>query len=212
MFAATAAEAQTNREPGTAFPIYPAAWIHVASPHHASTAAESYARGYADMVRAWGQNNLLTAQALVYLAEARRREIENRVGQTQAYFQMREINRSYRQRDRAARASRNVAKHSMRATQVSQESQPNTIPFHDGGIIWPRALQHDAFASYREVVEELVKRQTTSAAASESDRSRFAQAHEAMVAELRHRVHECSPQEYVNARRFLATLSSCLES
>jgi len=207
MFAATAAEAQTARGPATAQLVYPATWHPVASPHHAATAAESYARGGADVVRAWGLHNLLTSQAMVNLAEARHREIENRVAQTQAFFQMRDINRSYRQRELAARSARNSVKRDTRAARKGEESKPEIVALRDGRIPWPKALQNDTFESHRSVLEQMALRQVTSGAVSDSDCSTLAHARRAMVVELRKRIHEYSPQDYVDAKRFLTNLS-----
>ena len=110
------------------------------------------------------------------------------------------------------RARHDVARHDVRATQVAQEPQPQPVAIQDGHITWPSALQKDAFASDREVVEEVVVRYGDWTSASESDRTRLAQARQAMLAQLRQRVHECSPQEYVNARRFLVSLPDSLGS
>jgi hypothetical protein len=195
LLAANTADAQVYYPPRVPRPVYPSARVYVGSPHHASTAAESYARGYADVVRAQGQYNLLASQALVNLAEARRRETENRVAQTEAYFRMREINRSHRYGDRATQPSRYSITGRKRVTQGAHESKPEL------------ALQDDVFESYRAVVERILENQATLAALSDRDRSAVTQASRAMESKLKDRIRQWSPQDYLAAKRFLATLS-----
>jgi len=73
----------------------PTTWL-VSSPHHASTVMESHARGYADLLRAQAQYNLITSQAMLQAAQARRLQLDNRVKQTETFFQLREMNRNAR--------------------------------------------------------------------------------------------------------------------
>jgi hypothetical protein len=207
LLAANTADAQVYYPPRVPRPVYPSARVYVGSPHHASTAAESYARGYADVVRAQGQYNLLASQALVNLAEARRRETENRVAQTEAYFRMREINRSHRYGDRATQPSRYSITGRKRVTQGAHESKPELTDMRDGHLVWPKALQDDVFESYRAVVERILENQATLAALSDRDRSAVTQASRAMESKLKDRIRQWSPQDYLAAKRFLATLS-----
>ena len=132
MLVVETATAQEVYSPNPGYRCYPAPPIHVASPHHASTVAESYARGHADVVRARAQYNLLSSQAMLNLAEARRREVENRLMRTEAYFQMREINKKYRRTDRTTGSvQQSVAKQESRsgilATVSSRKSSVATM-------------------------------------------------------------------------------------
>ena len=58
------------------------------------------------MVRARGQYNLLASQAMLNLAEARRREVENRLTRIEAPFKAREIHESSRPATRTSRSAR----------------------------------------------------------------------------------------------------------
>ncbi len=209
LLAADSANAQVHFGHHTLRPGYPTIQYYVASPHHASTAWESYARGNADVIRARGQYNLLSSQAMINRAVAQRRATENRVAQTEAYFRMREINRSHRDRNRTTRSNRYPTAGRERVTHVSEASKPEKLDLRKGRIVWPKAFQDPTFESLRKVVEEIVQRRATSGNASEADRSTLTQVSLAMVSKLRERIHECSPQEYVDAKLFLKALRLC---
>ena len=115
MLVAETATAQALYSPNAGYRCYPAPPIYVASPRHASTVAESYARGHADMVRAHAQYNLLSSQAMLNLAEARRREVENHLTRIEARFKAREINKKYCRGERDTRSvQHSVAKQKSR--------------------------------------------------------------------------------------------------
>jgi hypothetical protein len=197
LFAANTATAQVYY-PG----LVHATRIHVASPHHASTAAESYARGYADVVRARAQYNLLTSQAMVNLAEARRRETDNRVAQTRAYFEMREINRRSRHGNRAARSPRDSVVSHSRLTQRPKEVE--SLKLQDGRIVWPKLLNDDSFQADRATVEQIVSGRIALDATAGADK--VTQTSRAMELELRSRIREFSPKDYLAAKHFLTNL------
>lgn len=186
---------------------YPGPRYYFGSPRHASTVAESYARGYADLIRSQGMYNVMSSQAMINLMEAQRRAMENRVVQTEAYFQMKQINRSYRGRGRAKRTQRQVALHA-RKNAVTNTEEPKRVYVHAGGIDWPKAVQHRAFEAERKTVQLIVQRvDDCGGVAEESDKSQLAEACQVMISKLRDRVHECSPQEYVDAKCFLGGIS-----
>ena len=72
----------------------------------ATTFAESYAYGVADVIRAHGQANYLDSEALANVEEARRRFIQNRLDWTNTYFDMRRANEYYRESRRRPRATK----------------------------------------------------------------------------------------------------------
>jgi hypothetical protein len=205
-FASSTANAQVHDRSRVSGPVQPAPWVYVGGLHHASTAAESYARGYADLVQAQGQYDLLASHAMINLAEARRLETENRVARTEAYFRMREINRSHRNGDPAVRSSQYTLTSHNRVTHHGKESGPQPFDPREGRVAWPKVLKDDVFKSYRAEVEQIVRKQAGVVAVSESDRSTLVEASQNIVSELRNRIREYSPQDYVDAKRFLATL------
>ncbi len=206
LLAASTADAQVYHRSYASFPGYPAAPVYVANAHHASTAAESYAHGYADVIRAQGEYSVLASQSLMNLAEARRREVENRVAETEAYFRMREINRRHRYGDRATSSSEHCVGRQTRAAQTASQTKPGQFTMRDGHLVWPKALQDDAFESHRAEIEKIFESRASFGTVSESGRSRLTQASRAMESELRGRVWEYSPGDYMAAKRFLATM------
>ena len=88
-------------------------WWGYGNPYYrdnrASTPAESYARGMADMTRAAGQRNLLDSMAAGNFEEARSLELDNRLKATETYFEMRRINSEARAAERRPPASSEVA-------------------------------------------------------------------------------------------------------
>src|SRR5947209_12006414 len=62
-----------------------------------STAAQSYAAGYADVVRAAGEAEVNDSIAAGNYADARSKEIDNRLKGTQTYFQMKDINKKWQE-------------------------------------------------------------------------------------------------------------------
>ena len=74
--------------------------------NRASTVGESYARGYADVVRSHGTAILANSEAAINMTQAVRRDMENRDKWTDTYFQMRQKNRDYRAAERGPRPTR----------------------------------------------------------------------------------------------------------
>ena len=65
---------------------------------HASTAEQGAMMGMADMMQAAGSRNLMNSQALGFVEDAQRKNIDNRMYGTEAYFQMQKTNREARGR------------------------------------------------------------------------------------------------------------------
>ena len=204
-----AANAQMYR-PQTGYPCYPAPPIYVASPHHASTVLESHARGYAAMVQAQAQYNLLSSVAALNMAEARRREMENHVTRVQTHFVAREINKSHRHgTGRAARASAEV--NQVVASRPSC-TKPVTTCVHSDRVAWPAALQDPVFAPHRNTVDQILRKAKDAGSVSREDEGRLTETSRAMVEQLKKRVHCCSPQEFVDAKLVLKALPESLKS
>src|SRR5437762_406960 len=70
---------------------------------YSSTAAEGAAYGMAEMTRAQGQYNMMTAQAAVTGQQAYSAALDNKLKATQTYFEMRRINQEATAAERNAR-------------------------------------------------------------------------------------------------------------
>jgi hypothetical protein len=71
-------------------------YMGIYSSHHASTAGEGYARGMADVIRSYGENNLANARAQREWEAARREYINNRTLATKAFWERRQLYQQYR--------------------------------------------------------------------------------------------------------------------
>lgn len=134
------------------------------SPHHASTAAESYARGMADAVRSQGQANLMNAQALGAVEDARSKYIDNRLRATQAYYDRKRIHDEY-QEEKQMKSRYYLAKKASSLAPLNQRELDETT----GKITWPQLLMQPQYDEDRRLFEEIFARRATEGVASNED-------------------------------------------
>jgi hypothetical protein len=123
--------------------------------YHASTAAEGYARGMADVIRSQGQANLLNAQAADRAEDARAKNIENRLRAAEAYYERKRIRESYKSSKRSARRSAYLRRHTIQPL-TQEELEPAS-----GDIKWPDLLLESDFDEYRTRFDELFRDRAT---------------------------------------------------
>lgn len=178
---------------------------------HAGTVQATLARQRANMIRAQGVYNALTAQAMISQMEAQRRHIKNRVASVRAHFEMKDINRQARFGTPSKGARRAALVRRRREERAKHEAETghstSLSHFPRGKITWPTALRAPEFTEYRKVVEQLVAQRYAAEALSDNENKRLRQVITAMVCELRNQVEDCSPQEYVNAKLMLKRLT-----
>ncbi len=174
-----------------------------------STAAGSYMTGMSNVIRAQGAYNLATSEAAISAEQARTLDLENRKLATQTYFEMRKMNEEYR----AAEA----AKHRPTPEQVARYSskplpsklKPTQYDPVSGQITWPAVLEGSDLATYRDGLQGLFTRLAQSQG-STSMVVRPAEVQfytDAMRADLDKRVSQMSSQDWIDAKRFLESLS-----
>ena len=174
--------------------------------YHSSTAAEGVARGLANVIRAKGDYNLSTAEGAVSLETALQRGIENRKRLTQAYFDIRQINRQARevdwQRQRAAAVEgARYAQVEKAKRLTSSELDPVT-----GEIHWPVALMRPEFAETRAAIEKVFIARAYQGVMTGDELLTANEAVDSMLAQLKLDVQNVPPAQYVSAKRFLASL------
>ncbi|NQT14172.1 MAG: hypothetical protein HQ582_15565 [Planctomycetes bacterium] len=174
--------------------------------HHASTAAEGYARGKAAITRAQGQYNLLTAEANVVNQEAYRRGIENQTRKVNGYFALREKNREERAVQRGPRASAEQLRRIAAAGKPATLS-PSELDSATGGIAWPTLLEREEYEPFRADLEEAFARRADNGRMEPADLEQAEQAAEGMIAELKSHVREIPSHQYIAARRFVESLA-----
>jgi hypothetical protein len=180
-------------------------------PFRASTAAESFARGAAEVIRARGEFNRLTSEAAINMQEARSRAIVNAQDAVDAYFKIRQMNRDYRQAERRPRPTREDLERYARAARPDPLS-PSELDTLTGRVRWPILLRDDRFTPLRAEMEELLDRWAVSRNLGQLDSFDAEQqlavrrATGQMQEELREEIRNLPPQDYVAAQRFLRSL------
>ena len=181
-------------------------------PFHAATAAESYARGRAEIIRSQGEFNRLTSEAAINAEAARAQAITNAQDAVEAYFNIRRQAREYRQAERKPRPSLEAIERYARDARPDRLS-PNELDSLTGRINWPILLQHDSFQQKRGELEELFDRWAvarnlgTAGNFGASEYLAVIQLTDNMMDQLRGQIHQLPPQDYVRARRFLESLA-----
>jgi hypothetical protein len=123
--------------------------------HHASTAGEGYARGMADVIRSYGENNLANARAQREWEAARKEYINNRTLATKAFWERRQLYQQYRAAEQYEDREKAAA---YLATIRLQDLSPQEFDSETGQIIWPKLLADPRFKKGRTMLDELFAR------------------------------------------------------
>lgn len=170
------------------------------------TAAGNAMNGMASVISAKGDYNLSTSAAAVNMTQAQKNEIQNRQQWTNTYFEMRQTNR-------AARAAEAGPPPTMEQIAriahdgVPKPLAPNQMDPVSGKLKWPDALQDAGFADQRGELEQLFTAQAQYGALSYADQMKVRKTTDAMFSELKARIKDMPPQDYVACRSFLQSLT-----
>lgn len=172
----------------------------------AATADERAARGLGNVIRSTGEANLLNSQAANNYEDARRKEMENRVYGTEAYFEVQKINRDEREAAASPRATQDDL------TRFAKENAPKRLTASEldpltGQIAWPPLLQQAAFAKDRAKLEAVFAQRAKSGRFTPEQRTEVDQRTRSLQTELKKNVSTYPPQDYVQAKRFLEQLA-----
>jgi hypothetical protein len=171
----------------------------------ASTLEEGSMRGLASVISAKGDYNLSTSAAAVNLTQAQKQDIENRRQATQAYFDIREINRADSNAKRIPRLSHE------QLVRVASQAAPKQISSDElnpvsGRVQWPELLQTEQFADERSKLEQLCAKHAQYGALGASECSAAGEIIEAMSGKLRELIRSVPAQQYVASKNFLKSL------
>lgn len=171
--------------------------------YHASTVEEGVQRGFADVVRSQGAANLMNSMAAGNIEDARSKYIENRLQATQTFFDMRRINAESRRSERSMPLSNEAY------VRLARQQAPNRLSVSQldpltGTITWPAPLRREAYAENRQQLETLFK-ERASGVDDNYDAIRTATA--TFLDKLKADVNTFQPNEYIQGRRFLESLS-----
>jgi hypothetical protein len=176
---------------------------------HASTAEEGAARGMADLTRSAGMANLMNSEAAINMQEANRKYMENRVYGTDAYFEMRRMNREARAAESGPRPTQDDLVRFARARAPSPLSVNDLDPY-SGQVSWPSILREEPYAEQRQTVDSLFTERAMVGQLTSPQRIQVQQAIQAMQNTLRSRINDYPPQQYAQTRAFLVSLNADL--
>jgi len=181
------------------------AGIQYGAGYGATTAAESYQRGMADVIRAQGEAAESAARAARDRELARSQHIENQTKWLEEYNRRKRIGLAERDREqKERREASNRARHARNARRA--EPPPTTQLDPDTGeIIWPELLQSDEYKPEREQVEELFRASKESGSSSPAD-SEVSQVIDVIRRTLKSHIHDVPAHKFIEADRFLKTL------
>jgi len=178
-------------------------------PYSSATAGESYARGRADVIRSAGMYNLATSMAAVNLTQAVRQDTENRQAVVKAYFELRKMNREYREAERYPHGrlarSGSTTQHARAGT--TRRLPPSELDSLTGRIAWPTVLRADQHAENREKLEQLFARRAYAGNVSSDEKTELRKTVLAMLDDLKDQRYATPPAEYRSATEFLHGLA-----
>jgi hypothetical protein len=170
------------------------------------TVAGNAMQGMASAVQAQGNYNLLTSQAAINMKEADRLQMENDLQWTDTYFEMRRLNKSYRDAERGPKGTE------ADWVRYAQQAAPKRLTYRDidpvtGKINWPLALREDDYTTERESLEKLFyDRLAKSGGIGLAAYEQVQKLTAAMTAQLKTHIKEMDSNTYLNARNFLTSL------
>ncbi len=173
---------------------------------HASTAEQGAMMGMADMMQAAGSRNLMNAQALGFVEDARRKNIDNRMYGTEAYFQMKKTNREARAAMAPPKASQADLERYAKQRAPSRLSPSELDPL-TGVISWPTILREDTYTESRNALEQLYQQRASMGSLTGTERGQVQQAINALQADLKQNLRNYVPQDYVQAKKFIEGLN-----
>jgi hypothetical protein len=173
--------------------------------NNASTAGEGYSRGLGNVISAKGDYNLNTSEAAINMTQAQSNEIQNRQQWTNAYFDMRKVNRANRAEERGRQPTMEDA---VRYAQMGKPKRlsPSEMDNVTGKITWPKLLRTEQFEDQRAKLDELFEKRARYGITFE-DQMALREATNDMVAELKAKIRDLPPYDYANSKRFLESLT-----
>jgi len=176
----------------------------------ASTPDSAYGHAEADIIRAEGNYNAMTAAAMVNLEEANAKYIQNQKQSTEVYLLKQRVLEA-----RHAEARQNARARNARYLEYLENHPLAGLPPRlassqfdrsTGKITWPSALRRDSFAMQRNEIELLLARQSRMGSDSEVA-GQIVSKTRAMHELLRSQIRQIVTQEYLEAYKFLGSLS-----
>jgi hypothetical protein len=162
-------------------------------------------QGMSQVISAAGQYNLATSAAAVNMTQAESNQLRNNVQGVQTFWQMRDIGRTERAKERGprltpeqlARMARDGAPRALSASQMDPVS---------GVLYWPSALQDVALQAQRLLIDEFTAKWVKYGALDYAEQKQVRDNIDTMFDGLKSQIGSVPPQDYVACRTFLQSL------
>ena len=175
--------------------------------NRASTPAESYSRGLADVTRSAGERNLSNSEAALNYTDARSKQLDNDLKATDTYFQKRQMNESYTAAERRPRLS-DEALFRVNKQRMPDRVSASRLDSVTGEIAWPFVLQDKAFDKHRAKLEaDFAERAEKGGSIGPDAYLEIRKTTEEMTSELKKLVRKYPGTDYAQARKFIKSLS-----
>ncbi len=174
--------------------------------HHASTAAEGFQRGMADVVRSAGAANLMNSEAANNYEDARSKDLDNRLKGTNTYFEMRAANKAYREAEAGPRpTAEDIARY-------AHASAPKRLDRYEldpvsGQILWPGILRDPLFQEPRTALDTIFAARAANGYVGLSDAGQISTICDSMTQILKAQIKTIPPQIYMSARTFITRVA-----
>ena len=171
----------------------------------AQTAQGAAMQGMSQVISAAGQYNLATSAAAINMTQAQSNEMRNQVQGVQTFWEMRNLGRAEREKERGPRPT---PEELARRAHAGAPSPLNTTQIDPvtGELHWPSALQQSGFDAQRNVVGEFAVKWVKYGALDYTDQTQVRENIDAMFDSLKSQIRAIPPQDYVACRTFLQSL------
>lgn len=170
-------------------------------------AAAAWVTAQATMIKAAAEANATNAKAMETYEKARGLSLDNDMKAAKTFYDKRQMRETYcAQTSRSRPTQEDLIRYS-KATVPERPTNYQLEPVR-GKIYWPEVLQGETFLEERIQLESLfAERKTTDNGVSSPIYGQVQELAEQMRSELRMRVREISPAEYLAARKFIDALA-----
>jgi hypothetical protein len=181
----------------------------VGTTYRPATAAESYQRGFADVVRAGGERNVNNSIAAGNFQDAYSKQLDNRLKSVDTYWARRE---AYDQRQAERAYARAQEREAYFAQTLLKPMSDNEFDATSGRIQWPMLCREEAFDEYRSAIDEGFAKLASSGLLSMSEYTKTSEAIKQFRDRLQAEKDNFPTQAVSTALRFLIKLNRELDS
>lgn len=171
------------------------------------TPAESQARGYAEAVRAQGEAYQNVTKGMVDYEKARSAYIANQKQWQETAIERQQMGMAQREKyyaNERAKRDRRAAMNSAAAPPKLADSQYDRATGH---VEWPELLQAAGYADDRKALEALLMLRAQTGGTTIVNDNIYTAA-KAMQTKLKAQIHDVTPQQYLESKKFLELLGS----